>query len=152
MLESKGLIPAFEQLAEKMMETHGQRVRVEAEPEVADELEMGKQGVLFYIAEEAVNNARKHADAKNVWVRLNKHEDVLLLDVVDDGKGFDVAEVQKDYDKRGSLGMVNLHERAELVSGVLKIDSLPGQGTRVRVIVPMSVEAAERLHRAGFAA
>lgn len=151
-LESEGLVPAFEQLAEKMMETHGQRVHVEAKPGVADDLELGKQGVLFFIADEAVNNARKHAEARNIWIRLRKHEDVLLLDIVDDGKGFDVAEVRTDYEKRGSLGMVNLHERAELVSGILKIDSVPGEGTRVRLIVPMSVEAAERLHRAGFAA
>lgn len=151
-LESEGLIPAFGQLAEKMIETHGQRVHIEAEEGAADELEVGKQGVLFFIAEEAVNNARKHAQATNIWIRLRGHEDVLVLDIVDDGEGFDVADVQSDYEKRGSLGMVNLRERAELVNGILKLDSVPGQGTRVRVIVPLSVEAAERLHRAGFAA
>lgn len=151
-LESEGLVPAFHQLAEKMFETHGQRVTIEAEDGVADELEVGKQGVLFFIAEEAVNNARKHAQAKNVWIRMRRHQDVLAMDIVDDGRGFDVQAVETNYEKRGSLGMVNLRERAELVNGILKLESVPGQGTRVRVIVPLSVEAAERLHRAGFAA
>lgn len=151
-LESDGLVPAFEQLAEKMLETHGQRVQIDADPAAASELEVGKQGVLFFLAEEAVNNARKHAQAQNIWVRLKRKDDVLLLDIVDDGKGFDVASVKANYEKRGSLGMVNLQERAELVNGILKLESVPGQGTRVRVIVPMTVEAGERLHRAGFAA
>lgn len=150
-LESRGLIPALRQLAEKVADMHDQVVKVEAEPEVAEELELGKQGVLFFLAEEAVNNARKHAQADQIWIRLHRHEDVLVLDVVDDGKGFDVSSVEGDYANRGSLGLLNLRERAELLNGVLKIDSVPGEGTRVRVIVPTTVEAAERLHRAGFA-
>jgi signal transduction histidine kinase len=151
-LESQGLVPAFEQLAEKFAETHGQRVLVEAQDDVADELEVGKQGVLFFLAEEAVNNARKHAEADNIWIRLRQHEDVLVMDIVDDGVGFDVAAVNSNYESRGSLGMVNLRERSELVNGILKLDSVPGQGTRVRVIVPLTLDAGERLHRAGFAA
>jgi signal transduction histidine kinase len=151
-LESEGLVPAFEQLSEKMSETHGQKVVVEADDKAADELEVGKQGVLFFIAEEAVNNARKHARAKNIWIRLRRRKETLLLEIEDDGIGFDLSEVEQDYDRRGSLGMINLRERAELVNGILKLESEPGKGTRVRVLVPLSVEAAERLHRAGFAA
>jgi signal transduction histidine kinase len=151
-LESQGLVPAFEQLAEKVAETHGQKVAIEADEGVADELEVGKQGVLFFLAEEAVNNARKHANADKIWIRLHRHQDVLVLDIVDDGVGFDVAAVHSNYESRGSLGMVNLRERAELVNGILKIDSVAGQGTRVRVIVPLTIDAGERLHKAGFAA
>lgn len=150
-LESEGLIPALRHLAEKVVDTHGQAVKIEADQDVAEDLEVGKQGVLFFLAEEAVNNARKHAEADQIRVRLHRHEDVLVLDVVDDGKGFNVAAVENDYASRGSLGLLNLRERAELLNGVLKIDSAPGDGTRVRVIVPTSVEAAERVHRAGFA-
>lgn len=149
-LESEGLVPALRQLSEKMMENHGQEVIIEAADDVVDDLEVGKQGVIFFIIEEAVNNARKHARAKHIWVRLKRKKDLLYLEVEDDGVGFDVAGVQANYEQRGSLGMVNLHERAELVNGILKLDSAPGQGTRVSVTVPVTIEAAERLHRAGF--
>jgi signal transduction histidine kinase len=54
--------------------------------------------------------------------------------------------VDKAYDKRGSLGMVNLRERTELVNGLLNIDSTPGKGTRVQVYIPLTDEAADRLH------
>jgi signal transduction histidine kinase len=85
-----------------------------------------KQGVIFYIVEEAVNNARKHAAAANIWVRLKELDTGLaLLEVQDDGIGFDVGAVNKAYDKRGSLGMVNLRERTELVNGLLNIQSQP---------------------------
>ncbi len=149
-LESEGLVPALRHLAQKTLETHGQRVIVEAEDAVAADLEVGKQGVVFYIVEEAVNNARKHAKAGHIWVRLRRHQDLLFLEVEDDGVGFDVQAVEEDYERRGSLGMINLRERTELVNGLLKIDSAPGQGTRVRVVLPMTSEAAERLRQPGF--
>ena len=63
-LETEGLVSALQHLAGKMDDTHGQQVLVEADPGTMDDLELGKQGVLFYIAEEAVTNARKHAKAR----------------------------------------------------------------------------------------
>jgi signal transduction histidine kinase len=151
-LESEGLLPALEQLAEKMDENHEQDVIIEAKEGIVDDMEVGKQGVIFFIIEEAVNNARKHAQADHIWVRLNRRSDVLHLEVEDDGVGFDVSKVQDNYSQRGSLGMVNLHERAELVNGILRLDSRRGRGTRVSVSIPMTMEAAERLHRPGYAA
>jgi signal transduction histidine kinase len=146
-LESQGLKAAIQAMADKMQETFGQKVLVSVDDHVVSQLEMGKQGVIFYIVEEAVNNARKHANAPNIWVRLRSlAPDIVLLEVADDGVGFDVEAVNRAYDKRGSLGMINLRERAELVNGVLNIESAPGQGTRVQVYIPLTEEAADRLH------
>ena len=123
-LESQGLVAALESMAEKMNETYDQNVTIQAEPRVVDELEAGKQAVVFYIAEEAVNNARKHAQAAHIWVRLKMlKENISLLEIEDDGGGFDVGAVGSSYESRGSLGMVNMRERTELVNGVLRIDS-----------------------------
>lgn len=147
-LESQGLVAALESMAEKMGETYNQHVEIQSEPDIVSKLEMGKQGVIFYIAEEAVNNARKHAKAANVWVRLKlAAPDLVQLEVEDDGVGFDTSAVSAGYDSRGSLGMVNMRERTELLNGALQIDSAPGQGARVRVYVPLSDEAADRLRR-----
>ncbi len=143
-LESQGLVAALKQLAEKMHETHGQNVIVEAEPDLEEKLEMNQKGVLFYIAEEAVGNARKHAQAEHIWVRLKTQKDVLILEIQDDGVGFNVGAVQEGYDKRGSLGMVNMRERAELLNGAVKIDSTEGKGTRITILVPLGDAAAER--------
>jgi signal transduction histidine kinase len=146
-LESQGLGAALQAMAEKVRETFSQNVVINIEPKLSEQLEMGKQGVIFYIIEEAVNNARKHANAPTIWVRFNQLEPgIAILEIVDDGIGFDVKAVDKAYDKRGSLGMVNLRERTELVNGLLNIESASGKGTRVQVYIPMTEEAADRLH------
>ena len=148
-LESEGLRAALKDLSRKFDEMHGQVVQVDVDPQIERALEVGKQGVIFFIVEEAVNNARKHARADHIWVRLKPDGEMALLEIEDNGVGFDVAEVQDNYEQRGSLGMINLHERAEMVHGILRIDSALGQGTRISVRIPMTVEAAERLHRIG---
>jgi signal transduction histidine kinase len=148
-LESQGLNAAIKAMADKMRETYNQAVVVDISEQAASQLDMGKQGVIFYIIEEAVNNARKHANASNIWVRLRQLEQgVLVLEIEDNGVGFDVAAVNRAYDKRSSLGMVNLRERAELVNGVLQLESVPGKGTKVSVYLPLSEEAADRLQHA----
>jgi signal transduction histidine kinase len=147
-LESKGLAAALEAMAEKMRETYAQNVIVDAEPEAVEKLESGKQAVIFYIAEEAVNNARKHAEAAHIWVRLKMVQpDLALLAVEDDGVGFNVGAVDSTYESRSSLGMINMRERAELINGVLHIDSAEGRGTRIHVAIPLTEEAVDRLHQ-----
>jgi len=146
-LESQGLRAALESMADKMNETYRQNVQVDVDENLAENLEMGKQGVIFFIAEEAVNNARKHAKASLIKIRLRSLESGLsLLEVQDNGVGFDKSLINKDYEKRGSLGMVNLNERTEMISGLLHIDSVLGKGTNVQVFIPLTEEAAERLH------
>jgi len=147
-LESQGLIATLESMAEKMKETFNQNVTIQADSRVMSEMEPAKQAVVFYIAEEAVNNARKHAQAHHIWVRLKiLREGLGLLEVEDDGIGFDVDSVGANYESRGSLGMINLRERTELVNGMLRIDSAPGRGTRVQVVIPLNEEAVDRIRR-----
>lgn len=149
-LESSGLIEALRHLAEKAQDTYGQSVIVEAEPDAADELELGKQTVLFYVAEEAINNSRKHAKATHLWVRAEERGDVFVLEIVDDGVGFDLKALSDGYEERGSLGMVNMRERAEIVNALLKIDTRVGGGTSIKLAVPLTPDAADRIRRPGF--
>lgn len=144
-LESQGLAAALKSLADKMRDNHGQNVIVEAEDGAEDMLDKHAQGVLFYIAEEAVNNARKHAEASVIRVRLRLRGDLFMLEIEDNGVGFNVGAVDASYDQRGSLGMVNMRERAELVNGVHRIESGEGRGTKISVLVPLTEDAEERL-------
>lgn len=110
---------------------------------------MGKQGVIFYIIEEAVNNARKHASAEAITVRMQQMEaGIAFLEILDNGVGFDMKSMSEGYDQRAnsSLGMVNLRERSELVNGLLQIDSAPGKGTKIHVYIPLTEDAADRLN------
>jgi signal transduction histidine kinase len=149
-LESDGLEAALLAMADKMRDTYQQNVEIQANPEVVECLDSARQSAVFFLAEEAVNNARKHAQASRILVRLNnlrRDPEVALLEIADNGVGFDPKAVGSNYERRGSLGMVNLRERTELVEGYLNIDSAPGRGTRVQVFIPLSTQASDRLHR-----
>ena len=149
-LESEGLTAALKLMADKMHDTYQQNVTIDVDESVASQFDLGRQTVIFYLAEEAVNNARKHAQAAEIRVRLHplaQAPDMALLEVADNGVGFDVQSVMGSYERRGSLGMVNLQERAELVNGRLNIQSAAGKGTRVQIVIPLSEEAADRLRR-----
>jgi signal transduction histidine kinase len=147
-LESEGLIPALQAMADKMRDTYQQNVQLEIDQTVVNQLEVGKQNVIFYLCEEAVNNARKHAKASLILVSLKffpQQPEIAALEILDNGVGFNVKQVMEDYEKRGSLGMVNLEERADLINGRLNIDSVPAKGTRVRVLIPLTEKAADLL-------
>ncbi len=149
-LESQGLIGALKAMAEKTHETYSQNVIVEAEENVISRLEMSKQTIIFYIAEEAINNACKYAQANHIWVRMKDYDrDLVLLEIQDDGVGFDKEHVEASYDQRGSLGLKNMNERTEMVNGIFRLDSAVGKGTTIHVLIPLSDEAIERLRRGG---
>jgi len=101
--------------------------------------------VLFYIVEEAVNNARKHAQSENIYIRLYQKGENAVIEVQDYGLGFDIAAVNAGYDKRGSLGMINMRERAELAEGTLNLESAKGSGTRIQVYVPLQAPIEQDL-------
>jgi signal transduction histidine kinase len=147
-LESQGLSAALVSMAEKMRETYSQNVVIDVNDKLVENLEMGLQGALFYIVEEAVNNARKHAAAAMITVGLKQLEPgLLILEIQDNGVGFNVEEMNISYNKRSSssLGMINLRERTALVNGVLNVHSELGKGTLVQVFFPLTDEAADRL-------
>ena len=137
-LETQGLVAGLYQLADKIMDIHHQDVIVEADQADTEDLDIVTQGVIFYIAEEAVNNARKHAEAEHTWIRLSRTNGQFILRVEDDGVGFNVGAVDADYAQRGSLGIVTMRERSDLVNGSLHIESAEGEGTRVILEVPLS--------------
>ena len=60
-----------------------------------------------------------------------------IVQVQDDGVGFDVDAVSSSYSQRGSLGLVNMRERAERINGSLRIESTPGTGTTVTMVIPL---------------
>lgn len=149
-LETQGLSAALNQLATKTYEMHQQAVAVRVEPTVEERLDFQQQGVIFDIVEEAVNNARKHAKAKLISVMAMRQDEMAIVQIADNGVGFDIAAVNENYEARSSLGMVNMKERAELLDGTFSIDSVRGRGTTITILLPLkSREAASMAN--GFA-
>jgi len=137
-LESQGLGAALIQLADKIEVTHGQAVQVHTDEDAGLGLPAETQVGMFYIAEEAITNACKHAASEQIKVRLLQQSHGVVLIVEDDGVGFSVGAVDERYEQRGSLGFVNMRERAEVIGGTLQVESDLGRGTRVTLLVPFS--------------
>lgn len=91
---------------------------------------------LLRVVQEALTNVRKHAGADHVWVRLDSDNDGTISIVVgDNGCGFDPAAVERDH--RPHFGLCTMRERAEAVGGKLSVDTAPGAGTRITVVLPL---------------
>jgi signal transduction histidine kinase len=135
-LETQGLSAAIEMAMNKIRESDGLTLRLVG-GEYGDLLSDQAQGVVFYIIEEAMGNARKYSKANLIEVRLWQEDELFVARVQDDGVGFDIQSVNSNYSSRGSLGMVNMRERAERIDGSLKVESAPGRGTKITLVVPL---------------
>ncbi|CEG30206.1 sensor histidine kinase [Peribacillus simplex] len=93
---------------------------------------------LFRLVQEAVQNSLKHADPKQIQVKLSISKEMVTVVVKDDGKGFD-SSIQKE----GSFGLVGMRERVELLEGEMTIDSQPGAGTLVFIQIPYHLNNRE---------
>lgn len=136
-LETKGLIAALDGYADRLNVNESFEVVVNNDG-YDGHLESDKEGVIFAIVEEAVGNAKKHARATEIKITVKVEKNNLLVEIRDNGVGFDVEKTRSTYDQRSSLGMINLYERSEAIGGQCRIDSATGQGTAVRVTVPVS--------------
>ena len=130
-LETEGLIAALTRQADLLRARHGVDVQTELASEPAIAL-LAKEA-LYRILQEAINNITKHAAARHVAIRLSQVDDAMILEVVDDGVGFDPT-VQSP----GHMGLRSMQERAEQIGGVCRIESEIGKGTRIEVRVPVS--------------
>ena len=131
-LDRFGLVPALEQL----LASFGKQSAVEVEI-AATGLDQGRlpddvETALYRIAQEALTNVSRYAGASRVGIVIGRNGDEVSLVVEDDGRGFDVEEALS----RGRLGLLGVRERAEMLGGWLEIESAPGAGTTVSVVVP----------------
>jgi signal transduction histidine kinase len=132
-LTQLGLTQAVDAMIDRIAAPAGLRVERRLEP--VDELFSSESAVLFYrIAQEALNNVIKHANASLARVRLVVDVHHLEFTVEDDGRGFDANGRPPEAN---SIGLMEMQRRARLLGGDLHVESLPAQGTRLRVIVPL---------------
>jgi signal transduction histidine kinase len=130
-LERDGLCGALRKHLDVLAQRGSGAITFDAEAEIAGDPERDRE--ILRIAQEALHNALRHADADRVAVRLYTDSGELLLEVEDDGVGFDpsASELRSKH-----LGLTSMEERARRLRGRLEIDSRPGKGTTVRLAVP----------------
>lgn len=135
-LDDLGLLAALEMVVEGVdgRLAGGARLQVGGEPR---RLPAPVELALFRIAQEALRNVEKHAEATSVTVELDFREEAVRLGVSDDGRGFAVPRNVSDLARMGKLGLLGMKERAELVGGSFELSSSRGRGTNLAVTVAM---------------
>lgn len=139
-LESRGLVPALHAYHRQLQGSMTSKIHLDAEP-LGLEISLQGASIIFSIIQEAVNNIRKHARAKNIWIRVRTDEKNLHLSIEDDGVGFDLEGVFASYSERGSYGLFNMRERAALLAGYLDVYSprpTASNGTQITAFIPLS--------------
>lgn len=131
-LEQLGLIGAVGGLCKEVTKTH--RLAVHFHSELQPDSLSPEMGLCLYrIVQESLQNTIKHSGAREASVTLRTDDDEIQLQIVDDGNGFDAATISA----KGGLGFVSMRERLRLVGGQIAIDTLPSEGTRIEVRVPL---------------
>ena len=138
LIERDGLVEALSQRLNAVEGRAGVEVRLLAQE--WNNLPVSVEEDLYLIAQEALNNALKHASATEVMVQLRASADGVSLEVVDNGKGFNVDSVRR----KGGMGLLSMRQRAERLGGRLTILSAPGQGTSIKVDLRTPVSALGR--------
>jgi signal transduction histidine kinase len=131
-LEDLGLVTALEMLARETGQANGISVEFQrqwTERRLSPNVELA----LYRMAQEALNNVTRHAQAAHACLSISFTTQNVTLQVSDDGQGFDVPKSPAEFAPSGHFGLLGLHERAELIGADLEIRSSPGQGSRLMV-------------------
>ena len=136
-----GLEAALEWLAEQMHEQHGLTVQVHRDQQ-AKPLGEAARVLVFRVVRELLTNVVKHARANKADISIDKDGPFMRIQVVDDGVGFDTAEAGPRAGKSSGYGLFSIRERLTSLGGLVTINSLPGQGTRVFITVPLEQQEA----------
>jgi two-component system sensor histidine kinase DegS len=135
-LDDLGLVAALEWMAEGLAKNYRIDARVEIEG-TERSLPAEVQLLLFRIAQEALGNIRRHAEASMAAVKLEFGDKSIKMTVTDNGKGFEVPPQVEDLASTGKLGIVGMCERARLWRGNLEVKSELGKGTQVVARIPL---------------
>jgi len=139
LLHEMGLEPALEWLAERVQRQSATLISFESEGQLG-RMDGDAEILLFQTARELLVNVVKHARARNARISICRDHDDVQISVEDDGVGFETPRLVSNWHAIRGLGLFNLRERLNHAQGHLEIQSEPGHGTRVTIVLPLKLE------------
>lgn len=140
-LDDRGLVPALDWCATRRLGPQGVAIDIR-QGGIKRRLPPQVETTLFRIGQEAMNNVARHARAQTVRIHVQTEADRVRLSVADDGCGFPVEAANGERRDKWQLGLVGMAERANLLGGQFQINSVPGEGTRIDVMIPLEEGAS----------
>jgi signal transduction histidine kinase len=137
MLDDLGLLATIDWYTRQSRPRYG-NIRLIQQIDVQEHEVPEEYKIVFYrVMQEAVNNAAKHSRADTIYIRLRKGAAHFELEVEDNGTGFDLSEIFNRQDRLSGFGLKSMQERAEMCGGILNVHTQPGEGTIVKVTLPV---------------
>ena len=150
-LENVGLIESLRMQCQALGYRTGAEVTAEMGDLPPDELlPVGAQETIFRIVQEGFANIARHARATHAWLSLRRQRDALLVEIGDDGQGFDLAQANERPNPYGGMGLSNVRERINSLGGIMAVWSLPGKGATLHLCIPLvkpHLQAQERMNQ-----
>jgi signal transduction histidine kinase len=140
-LDDLGLIPALHAYCKQLAERHSLKIQLTAFAGV-ETLNGARRTVLYRVAQEALTNVTRHAQASRARLQINMIPGGIRMEISDNGKSFPVAKTFLAKNNK-RLGLLGMRERLEMVGGKLSIESLPGHGTTVSITLPLAGPASD---------
>jgi signal transduction histidine kinase len=131
-----GMVGGLRQYLQKFSRQAGIDARLFVPADLATGLAPEAEIQLLRVVQEALTNVRKHAEASSAAVRIASDGERLRVTIEDDGRGFDATRVDRDEGR--SFGLRSMRERVERAGGCLNVESSPGRGTRIIVLLPLN--------------
>lgn len=135
-LYDAGLGAGLAWLARQTEEKHGLEVHLQADPDI-EPADQGTKILLFQAVRELLFNVVKHAQAVHADVEVTREENLIRVEVRDNGVGFEPGRVNHHAGGRGGFGLFSIRERLELIGGRFEVDSAPGRGSRMVIVAPL---------------
>ncbi len=131
-----GLIPSVKILCENTEKYGNLKINQSLEEnESLSEISFDKAVNLYRLIQEALNNILKHANAKNIFIKIENNSQLINVSIEDDGDGFETTSTEGKINT--GKGLSSMYQRAELSDGKCTIDSKPGKGTKIHIVIPL---------------
>ena len=136
-LSDHGIVSSLAKLTQELSKLTGKEILFYNKTDFSQRLDSLIEINIYRLTQEAINNAIKYAESSHIIVQLS-HSNTLLSIIVDDnGKGFDVAAVDKKRNSESGMGMLFMQERIQYINGRVFFKSIPGEGTRITFNIPI---------------
>tara|TARA_B100000809_G_scaffold7045_1_gene7002 strand:- start:572 stop:1084 length:513 start_codon:yes stop_codon:yes gene_type:complete len=136
MLDDLGLVPALRWYLDRQAQRAGLKPHFAAD-EITIDISSEIESTCFRVAQEALTNVIRHAQAEHVFMEIREGDHEVILIIRDDGVGFDVEKAKDRATKGASLGVLGMQERVHLINGEINLESVPPLGTEVWVRIPI---------------
>jgi signal transduction histidine kinase len=134
-LDDFGLVVALQLLCKQFQEVHNFKIKFQ--PSVRERYDDHVEIAIYRIAQEALSNIAKHAEAASACMQLSDRGNAIVLTIQDDGKGFEVEKVRRQKGPGCGLGLISMRERAEMLGGSFRIESSLKSGATIHVVIPI---------------